>query len=83
MELFKKFKYFYYKNRNASNFIISRLGRGEYNKNYRPLLGGGVRDYFPSIGYGMLDSTTCDIYLVNDAGELVGRPILSAWIDEI
>ena len=78
---FHQFKYFYYKNRNESNFIISRCGRGEYDKNYRPLLGDSVRDFCPTIGYGMLDSTTCDIYLVNDYGELIGRPILSACID--
>ena len=30
---------------------------------------------------GMLDATVCDIYLVNDAGELIGRPILTACID--
>lgn len=78
---FHQFRYFYYKNRNKSNFIISRLGKGEYKKNFRPLLGDGVRSYFPSIGYGMLDSTTCDIYLVNDCGELIGRPILTACID--
>ena len=29
----------------------------------------------------MLDATVCDIYLVNDAGELIGRPILTACID--
>lgn len=29
----------------------------------------------------MLDSTICDIYLVNEAGGLVGRPILTACID--
>ena len=60
---FHQFKYFYYKTKSESNYIISRLGRGEYDRNYRPLLGGGVRDYFPSIGYGMLDSTIADIYL--------------------
>ena len=63
---FHQFKYFYYKNRKESNFIISRLGRGEYDRNFRPLLGGGVRDYFSSIGYGILDSTVCDFYLIND-----------------
>ncbi len=78
---FHQFKYFYYKNRNESNFIISRFGRGEYDRYYRPLLGDSVKDFCPTIGYGMLDSTTCDIYLVNDYGELIGRPILSACID--
>lgn len=29
----------------------------------------------------MLDSTICDIYLVNDGGNLVGRPILTACVD--
>ena len=78
---FHQFKYFYYKNRSESNYIISRLGRGEYDRNYRPLLGDSVRSFCPSIGYGMLDSTVCDIYLVNDDGELIGRPILTACID--
>ena len=78
---FHQFKYFYYKNRKESNFIISRLGRGEYDKYYRPLLGDSVRDFCPSIGYGMLDSTVCDIYLINKDNELIGRPTLSACID--
>ena len=78
---FYRFKYFYYKTRSESNFIISRIGKGEYDKNFRPLLGDSVKDFCPTIGYGMLDSTTCDIYLVNDFGELIGRPILSACID--
>ena len=29
----------------------------------------------------MLDATVCDIYLVNEAGKLVGRPILTACVD--
>ena len=29
----------------------------------------------------MLDATVCDIYLVNDAGNIIGRPILTACID--
>lgn len=78
---FHRFKYFYYKTRNESNFIISRLGRGEYDRNHRPLLGDGVREFCPTIGYGMMDSTTCDIYLVNEAGELIGRPIMTACVD--
>ena len=78
---FRQFQYFYYKNRNESNFIISRCGRGEYDRNFRPLLGEGIRDLCPAIGYGLLDSTTCDIYLVDKEGKLIGRPILTACID--
>ena len=29
----------------------------------------------------MLDATICDIYLVNDEGNIIGRPILTACID--
>ena len=29
----------------------------------------------------MLDSTICDIYLINDAKEIIGRPILTVCID--
>ena len=29
----------------------------------------------------MLDATVCDIYLINDTGSLVGRPILTACVD--
>jgi len=33
------------------------------------------------VGFGLLDSTVCDIYLVNDSGGIVGRPILTACVD--
>lgn len=59
---FHKLRYFYYKNRSESNFIISRLGRGEYDRNFRPLLGEGIREFCPAVGDGLLDSTTCDIF---------------------
>ena len=29
----------------------------------------------------MVDATPCDIYLVNESGQVVGRPILTACID--
>ena len=33
------------------------------------------------MGIAMLDSTTCDIYLVDEVGNLLGRPILTACVD--
>lgn len=33
------------------------------------------------IGKGKLDSTICDLYLVNEAGEVIGRPVLTACVD--
>lgn len=76
-----QFRYFYRKNRKMQNFYISRNGLQHYQRNSRPLLGDGVREFAPHIGIGMLDSTVCDIYLVNEAGEVIGRPILTACVD--
>lgn len=78
---FNQFRYFYRKTKNLQNYYISRGGLKDYQKNYRPLLGDGVQEYASAVGMGMLDATVCDIYLVNEAGNLVGRPILTACID--
>jgi len=78
---FYQFRYFYRKTRNLQNFYISRDGLKNYQRNNRPLVGEGVQEFAPAVGVGMLDATICDIYLVNEAGNLVGRPILTACID--
>ena len=78
---FYQFRYFYRKTRNEQNSIISRKGLTDYQRNYRPLLGEGVSGYAQNVGVAMLDSTICDIYLVDDAGKLLGRPILTACVD--
>lgn len=76
-----QFRYFEKKYRKIQNYFISRDGIKDYQKNHRPLLGDGVQEFAPNIGIGMLDSTICDIYLVNDSGSLIGRPILTVCID--
>ena len=38
-------------------------------------------EFAQNIGIGMLDSTICDIYLVDEVGNLLGRPILTACVD--
>lgn len=73
-----QFRYYFQKTKKLQNLYISRGGLKDYQKNHRPLLGDGVQEFAPNVGFGMLDSTICDIYLVNDAGEVVGRPILTA-----
>ncbi len=78
---FYQFRYFYRKTRNLQNFYISRDGLKNYQRNNRPLVGEGVQEFAPAVGTGMLDATVCDIYLVNDTGSLVGRPILTACVD--
>lgn len=78
---FNQFRYFYRKHRKMENFFISRDGIKDYQMNNRPLLGDGVQEFAPSVGTAMLDGTICDIYLVNDTGQLIGRPILVVACD--
>ncbi len=78
---FYQFRYFYRKTKKMQNFYISRNGLKNYQRNNRPLIGDGIQSFAPAIGFGMLDATVCDIYLINDTGNIVGRPILTACID--
>lgn len=78
---FYQFRYFYRKTRKMQNYYISRDGLKNYQRNNRPLTGEGVQEFAPAVGVGMLDATVCDIYLINEEGNLVGRPILTACID--
>lgn len=79
---FDQFKYFYRKNKKIANQIISREGLKAYQKDCRPLL-GDMSEYFSGLGGACvaLDATVCDIYLVDNAGQLIGRPILLAAVD--
>ena len=78
---FNQFRYFYRKNRKLENFHISRDGLTAYQRNARPLIGDGVQEFAPNIGTAMLDSTVCDIYLIDEKGEIAGRPVLTAACD--
>lgn len=78
---FYQFRYFYRKNRKMQNYFISRNGIKNYQRNNRPLLGNGIQEFAPSVGFGMLDATICDIYLINSSGMIVGRPILTTCVD--
>lgn len=77
---FHRFKYFYQKTRETQTALISREGKTAYQRDSRPLL-GTVQDFAPAVGTAMLDSTICDIYLVNDSKQLVGRPVLTLCVD--
>ena len=78
---FYQFRYFFRKTRDCQNEIISRYGLNYFKKNERLCVGDGVREFATGIGMGMLDSTICDLYLVNEAGEVIGRPVLTACVD--
>lgn len=78
---FYQFRYFYRKTRKLQNYYISRHGLKHYQRNNRPLTGSGVQEFAYAAGVGMVDATVCDIYLINDAGQLVGRPVLTVCVD--
>lgn len=77
---FHRFKYFYQRHRKEQTALISREGKTNYQRNGRPLL-GTIHDFAPSVGTAMLDSTICDVYLVNESNQLVGRPVLTLAVD--
>lgn len=76
-----QFRYFYRKTKNMRTYYITRNGIKDYQRNHRPLLGEGIKSIANNIGTAMLDSTICDIYLINEKQEIVGRPIMTACID--
>lgn len=78
---FNQFRYFYSKYKTIQNALISRNGIKDYQRNHRPLLGEGVQEFAPNVGTGMVDATICDIYLVDKAGNLIGRPVLTILTD--
>ena len=63
-----QFKYYYRKHKKLQTYYISREGIKKYQRDHRPLLGEGVRQFAPNVGTAMLDATVCDIYLINEAG---------------
>ncbi|MBO5389140.1 MAG: Mu transposase C-terminal domain-containing protein [Lachnospiraceae bacterium] len=79
---FYQFRYFFRKKYNTKQTeYISRNGLSYYQRNQRPLFGDGIRKFASGVGVGMLDSTICDIYLVSENGNLIGRPVLNACVD--
>ena len=78
---FYQFRYFFRKYNTKQTEYISRNGLSYYQRNQRPLVGDGVQAFAPHVGVGMLDATVLDIYLINESGGIVGRPILTACVD--
>lgn len=77
----RQFRYFFHKYNQKEKELISRENLSCYQRNCRPLVGNGIQSFASNIGTGMLDATICDIYLVNETGGIVGRPVLTACID--
>ena len=78
---FYQFRYFYRKTKKMETYYISRDGIKSYQRDNRPLLGDNIQNFAPNVGTGMFDSTICDIYLINEQNQIIGRPILTTCID--
>lgn len=78
---FNQFRYFYSKYKKKQNALISREGMKKYQRDYRPLLGDRIRGFASHVGIGEIDATICDIHLVDDYGNYLGRPILTILSD--
>ena len=78
---YNQFRYFFSKYKKMQTFYISRNGMKDYQRNHRPLLGDRMREYSNHVGIGEIDATICDIHLVDDAGNYIGRPILTIMAD--
>lgn len=78
---YNQFRYFFSKYKKMQTFYISRNGMKDYQRNHRPLLGDKMMEYSNHVGIGEIDSTICDIHLVDDCGNYIGRPILTIMTD--
>lgn len=78
---FNQFRYFFSKYKKMQTLYISRNGMKDYQRNHRPLLGDRMQEYSSHVGIGEIDATVCDIHLVDDAGNYIGRPILTIMTD--
>ena len=78
---YNQFRYYFSKYKKMQTLYISRNGMKDYQRNHRPLLGDRVKEYANHVGIGEIDATICDIHLVDDAGNYIGRPVLTTMVD--
>lgn len=78
---FNQFRYYFSKYKKLQTMYISRNGMKDYQRNHRPLLGDRIQEYASHVGVGEIDSTICDIHLVDDSGNYLGRPTLTIMTD--
>lgn len=75
---FEQFVYWYYRERQLSQAIISRKGENEFLLKHRALDGSPQLEVFGPGSIYELDSTVADVYLVSalDRNRILGRPVL-------
>ncbi|MEP0915802.1 transposase family protein [Leptolyngbya sp. DQ-M1] len=80
---FGQFRYWYEKERNATQALSAREGKRRYNLSYREVLGDSTQMAFGPGSVYQIDATIGDIYLVSsfDRTRIIGRPVIYVVID--
>lgn len=80
---FRQFEYWYSKNRDLKQALISRSSLRRFNLNYREVLGNSAQMAFGPGSLWQIDATIGDIYLVShlDRSRIIGRPVIYLVID--
>lgn len=79
----RQFCYWYYKERDLRQSLISREGQRRFNLRYREVTGDSTQMApFPGALW-QIDSTIVDIYLISslDRSRIIGRPVLYLVVD--
>lgn len=79
----RQFCYWYYKERDLKQALLSREGERQVNLHYREVLGDSTQMAPYPGALWQIDSTLADIYLVSslDRSRIIGRPVLYLVVD--
>ncbi len=80
---FGQFKYWFNKERDLKESLISRYGKSKYELKYRENLGSSTYKSFGPGSRFQIDATIADVYLVNQFKRewIIGRPVVYVVID--
>lgn len=84
MPKYSQFLYWFKKLNSEKNEVVKRDGLRKYNQNNRAIIGSSTQEVndLGSNSLWQIDSTICDIYLMNsDRTTLISRPVLYVIID--
>lgn len=80
---FGQYKYWFKKEMDLEDTLISRHGKKRFALDYRPILGSSTYESFGPGSRFQIDATVADVYLVSEYRRewIIGRPIIYIVID--
>ncbi len=80
---YRQFEYWYNKERELKQSLISRQGQRRFNLEYREVLGCSTDFAYGPGSLWQIDATVGDIYLVSylDRSRIIGRPVIYLIVD--